>query len=401
MTARSFELLQSLWWKKDVPLSWEGAHLSFAVAQELFSSHTVDSGSILLLRSLVPASMPESGDCVDFGCGYGVLGLAFKAVKPGWNVECIDRDALAVEFSAWNPHRLGLDAVSRGGLGVDDLSAPVDLLLWNVPGKAGTSVLQALTAQALDRLAVDGILALVVVHPLAKDLEQVATSRTDIEIAHESAGPEHTVFHMKRIAGDRIDLDGHAFDRGTFDRELTSVDTGLIEYEFLPVIGLPQYEGPDIPTVLMTDSIEGVARDRADSALCINPGQGHVPIYLRQRWPDVRLTLSDRDLLALRASSRAVGGQNLTRHFGASDIGVNDETFALVTASLPNQIRPPVMEHLLSRMLDVTASGSHIAVAGGSTEVSRFIALARKLPALKLRSREKKKGYSGAIFERK
>jgi 16S rRNA G1207 methylase RsmC len=397
----AFEQLEARWWKKDVPLSWEGAHLSFAVAQELFSSHTVDAGSILLLRSLDPATMPETGKCVDFGCGYGVLGLAFKAVKPSWNVTLIDRDALAVEFSAWNAHRLELDVNSRGGLGVDNLAAPIELLLWNVPGKAGSGVLQSLTEQAIDRLAPDGVLALVVVHPLAKDLEQVALSRSDVEIVHESAGPEHTIFHMKRTAAEQANLEGHAFDWGTFDREPTRVDTGLIAYEFLPVVGLPQYEGPDIATVLMTDAIEGAARDRTDTALCVNPGQGHVPIYLRNHWPDVTLTLSDRDLLALRATERSVNGERVTSHFAAVDIGVDAQEFDLVTASLPNQTRPPVLEHLLSRMLDVTAAGSHIAVAGGSTEVSRLIAMARKQPVLKLRDREKKKGYSAAIFERR
>jgi 16S rRNA G1207 methylase RsmC len=401
MTEPAFELLQSRWWKKDVLLSWEGAHLSFAVAQELFSSHAVDAGSILLLRSLDPAAMPETGECVDFGCGYGVLGLAFKAVKPAWNVTLIDRDALAVEFTAWNAQRLGLEAHRRGGLGVDHLTAPVDLLLWNVPGKAGSGVLQSLTEQAIDRLSPDGVLALVVVHPLAKDLEQVPLSRSDVQIVHESAGPEHTVFHMKRIAADRVDLGGDAFDRGTFDREHTSVDTGLIAYEFLPVVGLPQYEGPDIATVLLTDCIEGAGWEHVGNAICVNPGQGHVPIYLRSRWPDVFLTLSDRDLLALRATERAVGADRVTSHFAAADIGINVQSFDLVTVSLPNQTRPPVLEHLLSRMLDVTAAGSHIAVTGGSTEVSRLIAMARKQPVLKLRDREKKKGYSAASFERK
>jgi 16S rRNA (guanine1207-N2)-methyltransferase len=399
MIGPNFDLLQNHWFKKEVSLSWEGSHLTLAVAQELFSSHVVDAGSLLLLRSLDPKSLAGTGTCVDFGCGYGVLGLAFKAVNPGWNVTLVDRDALAVEFSEWNAQRLDLDVTCVGGLDVSGIKGPLGLVLWNVPGKAGADVLRRLTAQILDRLAVGGLLALVVVHPLARDLEEVAVARSDIEIIHESAGPEHTIFHMKRASGVPVEKEVDTFAAGIFDREEVDVDTGLLEYRFLPVVGLPQYDGPDIPTILLTDGIETVARTTTSSALCISPGQGHVPMYLRQRWPDVTITLVDRDLLALRASTRSIG--EATTVFAAADIDVGNNTFDLVTSALPNQIRPPVMQHQLQRMIEVTQAGAHVAIGGGSTEVSRFIALARKHPELRLRNRDKRKGFSAAVFERR
>jgi 16S rRNA (guanine1207-N2)-methyltransferase len=393
------ELLQDHWFKKEVSLSWEGSHLTLALAQELFSSHVVDAGSLLLLRSLAPESLADTGTCIDFGCGYGVLGLAFKSVKSGWDVSLIDRDALAVEFSEWNAHRLDLDVTCAGGLDVGGTEGPLDLVLWNVPGKAGSEVLRRLTVQILDRLAVGGMLALVVVHPLARALEEVAVARPNIEIVHELAGPEHTIFHMKRASGDPAEEEVDAFAAGTFDREEVDVDTGLLEYRFLPVVGLPQYDGPDISTILLTDGIETVARTTTNTALCISPGQGHVPVYLRQRWPDVRITLVDRDLLALRASTRSIG--EATTVFAAADIDVGNNTFDMVTSALPNQIRPPVMQHQLQRMIEITRAGAHVAICGGSTEVSRFIALARKHPELRLRNRDKRKGFSAAVFERR
>ena len=402
MIGPDFELLRSQWFKKEVSMSWGGAHLSFAVAQELFSSHVVDAGSLMLLRSLALDSLPGSGTCVDFGCGYGVLGLAFKAVRPDWDVSLIDRDALAVEFSKWNAHRLDLDVACRGGLDVGGVPGSFELVLWNVPGKAGSGVLQKLTAQILDRLSSDGVLALVVVHPLARNLEEIAKGRADVEIIHESAGSEHTVFHMKRISGEP-DCEGvDAFTNGAFDREETDVDTGLITYRILPVVGLPQYDGPDISTILLTDGVESLGRTSTSTALCLDPGQGHVPIYLRQRWPEVELSLVDHDLLALRASTRAIGAERIAANVhAAADLGIVESQFDLVTASLPNQIRQPVVLHLLDRMIDVTATGSHIAVAGGSTEVSRFLTLARKRSELKPRDRDKRRGFSSAVFERR
>ncbi|MBA2759906.1 MAG: methyltransferase, partial [Chloroflexia bacterium] len=69
--------------KKQVSLHWGALHLELDVAQDLFSSHQVDRGSKMLLSSLESVALPEHGEAVDFGCGYGVLGIAWQAVHPG------------------------------------------------------------------------------------------------------------------------------------------------------------------------------------------------------------------------------------------------------------------------------------------------------------------------------
>jgi 16S rRNA (guanine1207-N2)-methyltransferase len=402
MNERIFPLLERDWFKKEVSLAWESVRLTFAVAQELFSSHTVDAGSILLLRSLAVGTLPVTGTCIDFGCGSGVLGLAFKSVMPSWNVTLIDRDALAVEFSAWNADRLDLDVACRGGLDTGTDGVNPDLVLWNVPGKAGAAVLRALTGRILDWLAPNGLLALVVVHPLANDLEEVIAARSDAAFVHQEAGPEHTVFHVRRESGEPASPDDDAFAGGIFDREQTTVDTGLIAYSFLPVVGLPQYDGPDYATVLLTDAIEGSRAGDIEAVLVVGPGQGHVPIYLHRKWPGSEIVLSDRDLLALRASARAIADHDRFTSWFSAAVVIPPVTgdLDLVTAMLPHQLRSPVMEYWLDSSMDALRAGGHIAVGGGSTEVSRMIALARKRPGLKLRNRDKRKGFSAAIFER-
>ena len=398
-----WHLLQTYWYKKDVVLNWEGQRLSLAVAQELFSSHTVDSGSLLLLRSLDMGTFADTGTALDFGCGCGVLGLGFKAVKPGWDVTLIDRDALAVEFSAWNASRLGLDVTCTGGLDTDEICQPPDLVLWNVPGKAGAGVVQTLTGRILDRLAQGGMLALVVVHPLASELEEAIDAHPDVDLVHQEAGTEHTVMHVRRESVLQQADGTDAFAAGVFDRELTAVDTGLISYDFLPVVGIPQYDGPDYATVLLTDAIEGADLDAVASALVVGPGQGHVPVYLEQQWPECQMTLADRDLLALRASARVLPDHvPVSQWFGAAQPVPGDEaSHALVTAMLPRQLRPVVMEFWLDQFLAQLRPGGSLVVGGGSTEVSRWIAFARKRAGMKLRSRDKRKGFSSALFQLK
>src|SRR5215211_6528045 len=72
----------SPWEKKTVTLEWAGLKLPFRVAQELFSSHEIDQGTKLLLRPLDHSALPADPVVLDFGCGYGPLGLAVKARTP-------------------------------------------------------------------------------------------------------------------------------------------------------------------------------------------------------------------------------------------------------------------------------------------------------------------------------
>ena len=51
------------------------------MAQELFSSHDVDTGSRALLKALDVDVLPETGHVIDYGRGYGVLGLALKVAR--------------------------------------------------------------------------------------------------------------------------------------------------------------------------------------------------------------------------------------------------------------------------------------------------------------------------------
>ncbi|HYH11195.1 MAG TPA: methyltransferase, partial [Thermomicrobiales bacterium] len=168
--------------KKSVSLAWREHSITLDVAQELFSSHQVDRGSRMLLDSLDVDAFGVAGHAADFGCGYGVLGIAWQAVRPAWSMTYVDRDALAVAFTRHN-----LSNLDEGTYGpvrlVCDISLPYkeagyDLVLWNVPGKAGREVIAGLLDVVVDALAAGGLLAVVVVHPLA-DLFTDAFVRED------------------------------------------------------------------------------------------------------------------------------------------------------------------------------------------------------------------------------
>ena len=58
----------------------------------LFSPRAVDEGSRLLLDHVDVAA---DADCLDLGCGYGVLGLALARAAPRGRSLLIDKDFVA------------------------------------------------------------------------------------------------------------------------------------------------------------------------------------------------------------------------------------------------------------------------------------------------------------------
>ena len=398
---------QERWYKKDVVLTWNARRTSFAVALELFSSHEVDAGSRLLLRSLDLASLPASGTALDFGCGYGVLGLALREQMPGWRVTLVDRDALAVAFSRWNAERLGFDDGSvtcAVGLGVDNApNGGWNLMLWNVPGKAGRPVIAALTRDVAASLADGGIAALVVVNPLAATVRDSLVTGDAITIVHDEAHSDHTVIHARR-QGSGAGV-GDPFDQGVFDRGSVGFGVDDFDYDLVPVYGIPEYDSYSYAGQLVFDLVRGMASP-AGSLLVLNPGQGHVPLVAAQRLRPHRLTLVDRDQLALRASVRALAesGPRIRRLEmvatpDLAEVPVSSP-YTLAILMQEDQVRNEIHVARLDDLANLVGPGGALIVAGGSSMVSRFLSFAAKAKGWKARDRVKRSGASAARLER-
>jgi 16S rRNA (guanine1207-N2)-methyltransferase len=391
------------WYKKDVTLDWGGQHLTFAVSQSLFSSHAVDAGSRLLLRSLDPDALPATGHAVDFGCGYGVLGLALKAARPRWRVELIDRDALAVAFSAWNARRLGWEGdgevVVRHGLGLETASEHgIDLLLWNVPGKAGQPVIQALLHDAISALASGGLLAMVIVNPLANMVRQVVDAVPDCAVEFDRASSAHTVLHVRRRGG-RARLPGSPFERGVFDRPDAAFHWRDTRYALTPVIGLPEYDSRDHATDCVLEALAEIGSPLRNLVVH-GAGQGHVAVLGYLAFGVEHLELIDRDVLALAATRRAVMGAGMaagavTVH-ARVDLGADRDLpeGSVVVVMLPDQQTPAVTAALIR---DLSASGVgpvELVVGGGSTSITRLLGAARHERGWRPGARRRRHGAS-------
>ncbi|MFL5450600.1 MAG: class I SAM-dependent methyltransferase, partial [Myxococcales bacterium] len=140
-----------------------GLALPLDVPFDVFASHAIDDGTLLLLRNL-PSTPCAS--FFDLGCGYGALGLPIAARFPHARALLVDRDVLAVRASAHNASRLGLANVeARPGLGYRDL-APDECFDWivcNVPARIGERAIGHFLAAGSGRLTATGELRVVVI----------------------------------------------------------------------------------------------------------------------------------------------------------------------------------------------------------------------------------------------
>src|SRR5262245_56843786 len=89
------------YFKKEVTVDYAGKTLRFRTSDALFSSHDIDDGTRLLLKTLTPNILEGRNKILDVGCGYGPLGIALAAAGAR-EVDLVDRDALAVSYAEQN-----------------------------------------------------------------------------------------------------------------------------------------------------------------------------------------------------------------------------------------------------------------------------------------------------------
>ena len=279
--------------------------LQFRVSQDLFSSHDIDLGTKLLLRTIIEAGYDRFQKVLDIGCGYGPIGLTLKSVFGSALVHMVDRDALAVEYSRQNAILNKLtDIEVYGGLGYDDLkTAGFDLIVSNIPAKAGESAISYLLKKAAYYLASNGVVAVVVVTPLEQLVEKVLSSTPAINVLLKRTRPGHSVFHYQ--FGNELQSlrsDHSALERGVYDRTSSEFRAGSLKFPIRTAYGLPEFDSLSYGSELVMRVLQSLPKSAVQRAAIFNPGQGHLAVAVWKLLRPERIVLVDRDLLALRYS---------------------------------------------------------------------------------------------------
>lgn len=139
--------------RQDLMVEYQG--LQFHTTWGLFSPRAIDDGSRLLLDHL---ELATSDNCLDLGCGYGVLGLCMAKMAPQGHTLMIDKDFVAVDYAEKNlRHNRIENASCLLSNGFDQIPAQqFDAIVSNIPAKVGKEMLYIYLFDALKYLKPGG-----------------------------------------------------------------------------------------------------------------------------------------------------------------------------------------------------------------------------------------------------
>ncbi len=330
---------------KRVDFRFRGRTLTLALSHALFSSADVDTGTRLLLKELsrrwdedaaAGRALPRS--VLDAGCGVGVIGIAAAAALAAEGVRDLrvraqDRDRLAAAFTTANARANGIGEETLAAYAEPLLSAPEgshwDLILSNVPAKAGEPVLADFFARSARLLTEGGRVLVVVVNPLAAATRKWIAA-AGAEVLTEATGPEHTVFGYgasasagaaaaaTEAAAEAEAADPRSAAYGAYRRTAGDFSLEGAPYRIEALHGVADFDEPSRAVALAAKLLLRVGWPRADRAgeegprapavLIHEADQGHFPAWLVARAAErgeapPRLVLAARNVLSLAASA--------------------------------------------------------------------------------------------------
>jgi 16S rRNA (guanine1207-N2)-methyltransferase len=382
--------------------------LQFRVSQELFSSYDIDAGTRFLLRTIVEADYARPQRILDLGCGYGPIGLTLKKIHPDNLVHLVDRDALAVEYSRQNAELNGLAGVDiYGSLGYDDVKQnDFDLIISNIPGKAGEPVIAYLLREANGYLAPGGLVAIVVVAPLEATVAKILEEIPGGEVILRRNRPGHAVFHY-RFAGKpgSPSLKQSALERGVYHRKDVKMRLENLEYPMQTAYGLPEFDSLSYGSEMLVKALKNIKRPDIRRAALFNPGQGHVAVALWKLIRPENIALIDRDLLALRYSrlNLLLNGCPTERVSISHQVGIesqNKEKVDLFIGVLREEEGKNATFLTLRQAAGQLSDSGIVVVSAGSTAITRLVTYVESQEILRIRTRERWRGNSLLVLER-
>ena len=146
--------------RQDLLIEYQG--LEFYTTWGLFSPRTIDDGSRLLLDHL---ELGPADDCLDLGCGYGVLGLCMARSASQGHTLMVDKDFVAIDYAERNcrHNKIG-NASCLLSNGFEQIPAQqFDVIVSNIPAKVGKEMLYIYLFDALDYLKPGGAFYIVTI----------------------------------------------------------------------------------------------------------------------------------------------------------------------------------------------------------------------------------------------
>lgn len=139
-----------------------GNTLQFTSDAGVFSKHTVDYGSRVLIDVVVAQALPD-GSLLDVGAGYGPIGLSLAKAMPTRQVTMSDVNRRALGLVERNAQANGIDNVTVvESDAYANVTGDFAVIVTNPPIRAGKQVVSAIIEGAADHLIPGGQLYVVI-----------------------------------------------------------------------------------------------------------------------------------------------------------------------------------------------------------------------------------------------
>ena len=419
---------------REVIFQYRKRSYTFSLSLDLFSSAGIDTGSRFLLKvfsdfldkgrlktaALFRGEGPFS--VLDSGCGVGVLGIcacgALSALgspeatetSPALRVRAQDRDELGRVFTEHNAMKNGLKPENFEAYTEPLLAGPAgqkwNLILSNIPAKAGLPVLEDFIRRSAGILSKDGLVFLVAVNTLA-DFFRSGIAEAGASLIKEESGKEHTVFVYGPGENLNKSLDSVENTRNpvVFDekfpqncpfyiRNQGNYEMEGLSYHLDTVHGAPGFDSPggaataaaklalkiDLKTKLAAAEIP---LETKRSLLIHDAGQGHFALWLAhylEAAGEYNWILSGRNIVALATARAALAAAPTI--IPAVDIYLNREQlmgngkdknrFSLISFFPLTTIEAKLAETAWQAMEELSASGSILITGMNSMEAECF-----------------------------
>ncbi len=398
---------------KSVNFYFEGRNLHFKLSQSLFSSFDIDQGSKLLLKIITKSiDLSKVKTLLDIGTGIGVLGITIKSLNPNIKTFSQDRDALAVEFTGFNAIENSIkDIYPFGSLALDfpdgieslflqntRFPPRFDLLVSNLPAKAGEPVLRHVIKTAPLYNTSDGLCAFVIVKPL-QELFKDEISKNNFEIITQHSTKKHSVFIYRdktNKSSDTIPANDalKPYFRSTIKLEKnTSLDT---------VYGIKNFDAIDFETQLTLSLLK--EKPLPGKILIWNPYQGYIPVHIitGNKNKHSSITIASRDYLSLLITAhnmRKIGYPkskiNLIHHsfFDHKFYKLNNFNSAII--SLDRDTGIDYSSEILEIVNDSHLNNKALIVTGTSHQIAR---LKKSIMGKNILKTKKNRGHSGIFI---
>ncbi len=138
-----------------------GKPFEFVTASSVFSKKRLDTGTRLLIESMI---LPERGCALDVGCGYGAVGIVAASLHPLLRVTMTDVNIRAVRLAQENFQRNKVNnAEVRWGCLYESVEGSTfNVVLSNPPVSAGMETVKAIIAKAPKVMAAQATLQMVI-----------------------------------------------------------------------------------------------------------------------------------------------------------------------------------------------------------------------------------------------